>query len=680
MNSNIQLHFEPYNSRIDFVNCDIDGFEARDGSNITVSNSTVSDMHAEEGVNLFVYNVIVPAHLAAWYDSRVIIYNSYISWLMIEDRSTVAVYESTVYEISCSRLSTTVYFSNVTIGYFSVFKSNFYLHGNMTFLKYVGEWEESTVVRNFNVILTDESGQPLANAEMKLYDQQNIVWKGTSDVCGRGSFNVTYTEGNYTNMLMLKVIRNDLSGARNIEFTSSTPLFLSVRLPPVHNLNSGLNYTSIQEAIDANETLDGHTIFVEKGTYFEHIIVKKRVKLLGEDKMTIIDGQNKGTVFNVTVDDVSISGFMIVNCDLGIYLRSSNHCNITNNQISNYATETGSGIYLWMSNNNTVNNNMLTHNSNGIGIVLGSNNTIANNKILYCNYIYALQLYNSSHNVIRDNLIFGSLYGIILVNSTNNNFWTNNITGNQIGVCLAWSSDNIIVKNQIIYNQKGAWICESFLNVIYNNNFINNFEQVRDASLDYPDLNLTASINIWNDGYPSGGNYWSDYTGVDADGDGIGDTPYVIDADNQDCYPLMAPFNTFHAGVWDGITYDVDVVSNSTVSSFNFDVDSKCIYFNVTGADETVGFCRVAIPKGLLWADGDWTIFVDDQPVTNYTRFEDENYTYLYFTYTHSTHTVIIQGTNAIPEYPSTITLTMFTLTTLTATTFWKTKRKRQPS
>jgi len=45
---------------------------------------------------------------------------------------------------------------------------------------------------------------------------------------------------------------------------------------------------------------------------------------------------------------------------------------------------------------------------------------------------------------------------------------------------------------------------------------------------------------FWDDGYPSGGNYWSDYAGVDADGDGIGDTPYVIDENNTDRYPLIS--------------------------------------------------------------------------------------------------------------------------------------------
>jgi hypothetical protein len=67
------------------------------------------------------------------------------------------------------------------------------------------------------------------------------------------------------------------------------------------------------------------------------------------------------------------------------------------------------------------------------------------------------------------------------------------------------------------------------------------------------------SVNAWDDGYPSGGNYWSDYTGVDlrkgpyqneTGSDGIGDTPYSIDSDNADRYPLM--------NLWRRLMGDVD--------------------------------------------------------------------------------------------------------------------------
>jgi hypothetical protein len=90
----------------------------------------------------------------------------------------------------------------------------------------------------------------------------------------------------------------------------------------------------------------------------------------------------------------------------------------------------------------------------------------------------------------------------------------------------------------------------------------------------------------------------SDYTGVDElngpyhdmiGSDGIGDTSYCIDR-----YPLMAPLSTFDAGTWNGVAYNVDVVSNSSVSGFQFNPsEGPLLRFNVTGQDGTAGFCRL---------------------------------------------------------------------------------------
>lgn len=196
---------------------------------------------------------------------------------------------------------------------------------------------------------------------------------------------------------------------------------------PVHNIDTGLNYLTIQSAIDDRETANGHTIQVDAGTCWEHVVLDKSLTLVGEDpSTTIIDGSGTGNVVAVRANNVNISRFTIQNGD----------------------------------------------------------------------------------------------YGVDVLGSKNNNITENRVVNNYYGIHLERSSDN----------------------VIHHNNFINNTNQAYCCS---------QSSNTWDDGYPSGGNYWSDYTGEDlysgpyqneTGSDGIGDTPYVIDQNNQDNYPLMNPY------------------------------------------------------------------------------------------------------------------------------------------
>lgn len=103
---------------------------------------------------------------------------------------------------------------------------------------------------------------------------------------------------------------------------------------------------------------------------------------------------------------------------------------------------------------------------------------------------------------------------------------------------LEYSSNNSIVRNSMTNSVEGIHLQDSSSNLIYHNNFANNTVQVYSHN----------STNIWDDGYPSGGNYWSDYNGTDlfsgpyqnvTGNDGIGDTPYTIDANNKDRFPYM---------------------------------------------------------------------------------------------------------------------------------------------
>lgn len=99
------------------------------------------------------------------------------------------------------------------------------------------------------------------------------------------------------------------------------------------------------------------------------------------------------------------------------------------------------------------------------------------------------------------------------------------------GIFIASTSDsNLIFGNRFSDNGCGIYISGgSVNNKTYHNDFINNSPNAS-----------SRGGNVWDDGYPSGGNFWYNYTGTDANGDGIGDAPYLISgSDDKDRYPLM---------------------------------------------------------------------------------------------------------------------------------------------
>jgi parallel beta-helix repeat protein len=131
--------------------------------------------------------------------------------------------------------------------------------------------------------------------------------------------------------------------------------------------------------------------------------------------------------------------------------------------------------------------------------------------------------------------------GIYLNASSHSNISGNNITDNGHGIVLEQnSSHNFVRGNNISANDMGIVLDSSSQNVICFNSFTDNASQTRSR----------ASANTWHDGYPFGGNYWSDYAGGDENSgpdqdlpgsDGIGDVPYAPDTANSDDYPLMQP-------------------------------------------------------------------------------------------------------------------------------------------
>lgn len=129
------------------------------------------------------------------------------------------------------------------------------------------------------------------------------------------------------------------------------------------------------------------------------------------------------------------------------------------------------------------------------------------------------------------------------VHSTGNTLQENFVYDNIVGVLLSGSA-NSIYKNYIANNEQGLFFGFEAVGDIGNipsdvkishNTFVNNTRQLSGCVC--KEYNLTEERHSWDDGKE--GNYWSDYTGADANKDGIGDTPYVVDILNQDRYPLM---------------------------------------------------------------------------------------------------------------------------------------------
>ncbi|MBS7621602.1 hypothetical protein KEJ32_05780, partial [Candidatus Bathyarchaeota archaeon] len=219
-------------------------------------------------------------------------------------------------------------------------------------------------------------------------------------------------------------------------------------------------------------------------------------------------------------------------------------------------------------------------------------------------------------------------------------------------------------------------------NRIYHNTF---YENGLDIFVE------NGAVNYFDGGYPSGGNYWEGYSGADsnhgpgqniAGSDGIIDTPYSPSAGIIDNYPLAAPFVAIRAGTWNGLTFSFEVISNSTISDLQFNPQiGPFLKFNVSGMYETTGFCRITIPKKVLWTENSWNITVNGQKIENYLELIDEENTYLYFTYNHSTKTVTIQGTHIIPELqPSILPLLFMALSILAIIFANKTQKKGQTS
>ncbi len=402
--------------------------------------------------------------------------------------------------------------------------------------------------------------------------------------------------------LLLVVLVTMMALPECVTAFSNVPLLASA-VPNVSMVSNSLpapttiivpdEYPSITAAI--GNASAGDTILVRSGTYFENPIINKPLTLQGENSAnTVVVGKGGSvgaSVFTITTDDVKISGFTIIsvnysaaaNYAYGVII-GGNKCTITGNNIVN----TLSGIFCSVQSSAIIAQNNITKNQkNGVRFFGGFNNTVSENNITG-NGASGITIEGYSDNV-TGNLLCQNTIGIGLA-ATYSVIFRNNITENSNSGIYLPGSNNIISANYMANNKYGIYSLPSFgvssNNMIFHNDFVNNQQNAYSTS--------PYNIQIWDGGYPLGGNYWSNYSTVypnakEIANSGIMNIPYSICANNTDKDPLMTLFDVSNAGASPGQKTPPVTGSDHIASLWSLDsIKPNYVTADSTGANPAV--------------------------------------------------------------------------------------------
>ena len=307
-------------------------------------------------------------------------------------------------------------------------------------------------------------------------------------------------------------------------------LFRYVNNSKIINNNCSDNYSGIEMYDSNNNTLSGNTVsnsifngiylgFGNNNTLFGNlmnfcgIIVWGSLVESASQSIDITNLVNNKPVYYY-VDEIGLRSSDFSNAGQ-IILVNCNNSIISGLNLSNGTI----GIDLKYSNNNTISGNTLNNNYYGIGLIHCDNNTLLGN--IANNNTYGIVVSFSNNNTISENTAgYNNNFGIATDRSNNNIISKNIANNNSHGVVLVFTNNSISFKNIIRGNNiYGAYIYGGILstqNLFYENLFLRNNVHAYDDGIN----------NYWNNSII--GNYWDNYTGIDADQDGIGDTPHYF--------------------------------------------------------------------------------------------------------------------------------------------------------